>query len=170
MRRIEMLVIHHSASGAGSVEVFRREHISKGWSDIAYHEVIGNGHGMPDGRIGQGRPHSKAGAGVYGANPGKLQVCLVGNFHAEDPGFTGEPTRKQWWSLGHWLAVNAVRFKVFDADKMVGHKEVTLPGHGTVCPGSAFPLDDVREWFDLNAAKFRDGSHETLASFMARLG
>ena len=44
------IVIHHSATNAGSVKGFHRYHTQQGWGGIAYHYVIGNGKGMKDGK------------------------------------------------------------------------------------------------------------------------
>jgi N-acetylmuramoyl-L-alanine amidase len=150
MRAISMLVIHHSASLTGSVSVFRQRHKAPplSWKDVGYHEVITNGQGGPDGQIQRGRPHDQTGAGVFGANTGKLHVCLVGNFEKGDAGYGGPPTVAQMDALGHWLEVNARRYGVGSAGQVAGHREVALRGHGTACPGNQMPLDLVRVWCD----------------------
>ncbi|MGV3723807.1 MAG: peptidoglycan recognition family protein [Actinomycetota bacterium] len=153
MRNIDTLVIHHSAGPSGNVNSFRAEHLERGFSDIGYHNVIGNGHGLPDGHIAAGRPADQEGAGVYGNNTGKLHVCLVGNFEKPDKGFTGPPTRKQIAALGHWLHTNGRRYGVTDFRKVVGHREITLRGHGTACPGSEMPLRQIRRWYQANIGK-----------------
>jgi hypothetical protein len=172
MRGIDTLVIHHSGGAIGSVAVFRREHMAPplSWHDIGYHEVIGNGRGMLDGHIGQGRPHSKTGAGVWGANVGKLHVCLVGNFERGDAGYWGPPTLRQMNSLGHWLAVNAVRYEIRDAARVVGHREIAVAGHETLCPGSEMPLGRVREWFELNRPLFAVRRQKALGEWLRSEG
>jgi hypothetical protein len=154
------LVIHHSASPTGSVEEFRREHKAKGWADIGYHDVIGNGHGMPDGHIGAGRPHNQVGAAVFGANTGKLHVCLVGNFHKEDTGYTGKPTFAQMAALGHWIVVNARRYKPHGRVMIVtDHRDAAIPGHPTACPGSEFPTHLVKGWFNQHGCFWAGNDH-----------
>lgn len=145
--RVNTIVLHHSASFSGSVEVFRREHKRRGFTDIGYHWVIGNGHGMADGACQTGRPQDQKGAGVYGNNEGKWHICLVGNFHG-DTGKSG-PTKAQLQKLSELLGD-----LVFICDKekwgkpaLVGHKEITLAGHGTACPGDHFPLGLIKQWF-----------------------
>lgn len=154
MRRIEQLIIHHSASRGGTIEEFTRLHIQRlSARTIGYHNVIGSGVGIPEGVIATGRPHAQVGAGVAEANTGKLQVCVIGNFERNDAGYTGPPTRKQMFALGHWLHVNGKRYGVTDHRKVLGHREVALPGHATACPGSEMPLKQIRLWFQANSAK-----------------
>ena len=155
-RFISHLVIHHSATPTGSVEEFRVIHKGRGFSDIGYHALIGNSKGTPDGHISQGRPEKYDGAGVYKNNRGKLHVCLVGNFEYGHSGYTGGPTKKQWSALGHWLLVKGRDYQQKDGvfPIVVGHKEITVPGHGTACPGNTFPLDLVRRWYGENINKF----------------
>lgn len=150
MRTITQLVIHHSASSSGTVEEFRREHKARGWSDIGYHRVIGNGRGFEDGAIHEGRKDSVKGSAVYGNNTGKLHVCLVGNFESTDSGYTGPPTASQLSALGHLLQVWELKYhpKGERGHIVVGHKEITIPGHGTACPGDRMPLDEIRQWFN----------------------
>jgi hypothetical protein len=150
MRRIvTQLVIHHCACDHGTVESIRAEHKARGWSDIGYHWVIGNGHGLPDGHIAAGRPEEIQGAAVKLNNRYKLQVCLIGNFHKGDPGYTGLPTPAQYAALGHWLLVKGVQYvNKGKFPSVVGHKEVALPKYPTACPGNQFPLDLVRMWYN----------------------
>jgi N-acetylmuramoyl-L-alanine amidase len=148
-RIVTQLVIHHCACDHGTVESIRAEHKARGWSDIGYHWVIGNGAGLPDGDIAAGRPEEIQGAAVKLNNRYKLQVCLIGNFHKGDPGYTGLPTKRQYAALGHWLLVKGKQY----ANKgkfpdVVGHKEVALPKYPTACPGNQFPLHLIRLWYN----------------------
>lgn len=146
MRAIDTLVIHHSAGPSGSVASIREEHKKRGWDDIGYHEVIGNGNGAPDGHIGKGRPHEQVGAGVGGANTGKLHVCMIGNFALGDPGYSGKPTVAQLDALGHWILTNCKRYNI-PHTSIRGHREVALPGRGTKCPGfQDSSLHMIRRW------------------------
>jgi hypothetical protein len=168
MRTIDTLVIHHSASRSGDVPTFRAEHIERlGARDIGYHNVIGNEHGLPDGHIAAGRPHDQEGAGVFGNNRGKLHVCLVGDFEKPDPGFTGPPSRAQFYALGHWLHVNGRRYGVTNYCRVVGHREITIPGHGTDCPGTEMPLREIRLWYQANIG--RETPAQSLDAFLASL-
>lgn len=170
MRTINRLVIHHSAGPSGNVQEFRKLHVNEhGWSDVAYHEVICNGKGGPDGHIQQGRPHAVKGAGVWGNNGGSVQVCLVGNFAPGTPGYSGMMTEQQAASLGWWLAKNATRYGIKDGRRVVGHKEITLPGHGTACPGD-LPLPLIRQWFVLNSQQSDPSKWSPLDDYLRSKG
>lgn len=148
-RPITHFVVHHSAGAGGNVAEFRRTHIARGFSDVGYHVLIGNGRGAGDGEIQYGRPTSKDGAGVYGNNHRKLHICCVGNFEREHSGYTGELSAAQWNALKVVIADLAAKFRRPDGSKpaVVGHREITLPGHGTLCPGNQFPLEELRRWY-----------------------
>ncbi len=152
MRRIDALLIHHTASASGDIASITREHIARGWTTIGYHYIIGNGKGTPDGKIEPGRPEWMVGASVFGANTGKLAISLVGNFHKPDPGYTGRPSGNQLKALERWLLDRGAHYQI-GADHIKGHKEVTIPGHPTVCPGSEFPLGMIRSWYHLRLKK-----------------
>lgn len=91
----------------------------------------------------------KDGAGVFGNNRRKLHVCLVGNFEEGHSGYTGPPSPSQINSLKVILTDWAQKFRTSRGGKprLVGHNEITLPGHGSLCPGSRMPMDQLREWY-----------------------
>lgn len=167
MRRILELIIHHSAGASGDIATFTAMHQARGFTKIGYHQVIGNGRGIDDGVIATGRPHAQVGAGVFENNSGKLQVCVIGNFERHDAGYTGPPTRKQMYALGHWLHVNGRRYQVADYRKVQGHREVAVKGHATACPGSEMPLRAVRLWYQANIGKVEP---EALDVYLLRSG
>src|SRR4051812_3753672 len=47
----QYIVIHHSATPSGSAAAFDRMHRAKGWDELGYHFVIGNGTMSGDGQI-----------------------------------------------------------------------------------------------------------------------
>jgi len=160
MRKINTLVIHHSASPSGSVEEFRKEHKAKGWVDIGYHTVIGNGNGMLDGKAEQGRPDAKIGAAVFGNNSGKLFVCLVGNFEI------AEPTRAQLETLGEWLFH---RRRMYGVTSIKTHRECAISGHGTSCPGHNLQkkMMDITTWFFVYYLAYEQGRpYPTLDAYL----
>lgn len=190
MRKIDCIVIHHSASLSGSVAAFRAEHRGRGYNDIGYHAVLGNGSGMVDGQLGIGRQPEVVGAGVWGANTGKLHVCLVGDFHKD--GWEGRhereyargsrftlPSTRQMSELGHLLLGWGFKYgKHLDHNPpaILGHKEAAVSTHPTACPGDAFPLHLIREWYLINVPRvqFEGGGFislkdtEDLAQFLAK--
>lgn len=75
-RKIDTVFIHCSASdnpAHDSVDVIRRWHKARGWSDIGYHFVI-----TQDGEIHLGRPLRKIPAAQKGHNRGSVAICLTG--------------------------------------------------------------------------------------------
>lgn len=133
MRKVLQLCVHHSAGASGSVEEFRREHKAKGWADVGYHGVIGNGHGQADGLVLPAREEKWEGAGVFGANEGVVHVCMVGNFDLT------VPTGNQLRGLGQWLVNRERRYGNADLGTFLpvyGHNELSVPGHRTACPGA----------------------------------
>jgi N-acetylmuramoyl-L-alanine amidase len=148
-RPIEAIVIHHSAGVGGNVREFDQAHRMRGFSQIGYHVLIGSGKGAGDGEIQYGRPTAIDGAGVYGNNRRKLHIVCVGNFEKGHSGYTGELSAAQWNALKVVVADLAGKFRRPDGSKplLVGHREITLPGHGTLCPGNQFPLNQLRDWY-----------------------
>jgi hypothetical protein len=166
-RSIKQLVIHHSAGSRGSVAEFRRLHRARGYSDIGYHAVI-----QPDGRTEAGRSEAIDGAGVWGNNSQKLHVCLIGQFAVKEPGYTGPPTLAQLAALGRWLDSRGKTYGPSHPRPVVGHREITLPGHGTACPGD-LPLDLIRAWFasgrSLSLPEYLNAPAEVVGAAVSKL-
>ncbi|MCA9059251.1 MAG: N-acetylmuramoyl-L-alanine amidase, partial [Planctomycetaceae bacterium] len=99
----QYIVLHHSATGSGSVHSIHEEHrrrtdsAGNPWLGIGYHFVIGNGSGMEDGEVSatfrwQDQIHgAHSGHPVYNARG--IGICLIGNFEQQPP------TQKQLNSL-----------------------------------------------------------------------
>lgn len=141
-RRWIYVVIHHSATSAGSVEGIHAEHRQRRdssgnlWLGIGYHFVIGNGDGMPDGQIEstfrwrQQLHGAHSGSAVHNANG--IGICLIGNFEEK------APTKEQLKSVIQLVKSLTGRYKI-PARLVIGHKTVKP----TACPGRHFPLQDV---------------------------
>lgn len=170
MRRIDRLIIHHTATARETVATITAAHKKRGFATIGYHNVIGNGNGLPDGHIAAGRDHAMVGAGVKANNTGMLHVVLVGNFHQPDAGYTGRPSAEQLNALGWWLLVNAARYGITGPARISGHGEVALPKYPTACPGDQMPLRAIRGWFRANLPLFETREFEPLAGFLVRNG
>jgi N-acetyl-anhydromuramyl-L-alanine amidase AmpD len=126
-------VVHHSATDEGSARAFDRYHRKvKGWTGLAYHFVIGNGAGTPDGAVEVGYRWKQqtpgAHAGVREYNRYGIGICLVGDFE------NNIPTGKQMASLRVLLGSLAGRFGV-RPENVVRHRDVGE----TKCPGRNFP-------------------------------
>lgn len=136
------IVIHHSASPGGNAASFDRMHRGKGWDGLAYHFVITNGKGGPDGGL-QVSPRWRA--QKHGAHAGAMPahtpeearnaynefgigICLVGNFEHR------APSRAQMKTLARLVTKLCAQFDI-PAQNVMGHRHVK----STACPGRQFP-------------------------------
>lgn len=137
-RHWKHIVLHHSASAHGNALEFHRFHQeARGWDGLAYHFVIGNGHGSRDGEIEVGYRWSDQTHGAHAGNTEYNQygigICLVGDFEASDP---TPAQRESLRALLRWL----MRTCTIPATEIVRHKDVR---EGTECPGKRFPFDEI---------------------------
>jgi N-acetylmuramoyl-L-alanine amidase len=124
------IIVHHSASASGNVEVFRRFHKEvNGWDDIGYHFVITNGNGAPDGQVQVGRAIEKQGAHAKNRNHNSIGVCLVGN---------DKFTNKQKEALVQLLATLCQKYRIEPSRK-------TIQRHHEKCPGNGLDLNSLVE-------------------------
>lgn len=135
--RWKYIVIHHSGTTSATVkgmdEYHRRvRHMENG---LAYHFVIGNGHGMKDGAVAVGPRWTKQLDGGHLASPSlnkiSLGICLVGNFDKQ------RPTAKQMASLEALIRALLARCHL-GLDAIKTHQQIN-PVY-TRCPGRHFPL------------------------------
>ncbi len=129
------IVIHHSASDAGSAEIFDRWHRARGWDELGYHFVITNGHGGRDGQVEVGSRWRKQKWGAHcGGTPHNdynnygIGVCLVGDFSEK------LPSQAQLRSLKKLVTFLARRYAI-DPLHVIGHRDA--PNAATACPGDA---------------------------------
>lgn len=135
------IVVHHSATLSGNAASFDRYHRSeeRGMENgLAYHFVIGNGHGAEDGLVEVGERWRKqlAGGHVKGEehNQTSIGICMVGNFDLAGP------TEKQFASLKGLLNYLVATSGV-PVSRVVVHRDMT--GQSTDCPGRYLPLDVI---------------------------
>jgi murein DD-endopeptidase MepM/ murein hydrolase activator NlpD len=133
--RWDYIVIHHSATPMGnakSMDRYHREqrHMENG---LAYHFVIGNGHGMRDGQIVIGRRWAQQLNGGHLAsealNARSIGICLVGNFDKD------RPTARQLESLD---ALTEYLMKRCGVSKSGVKTHQQINTVGTRCPGRLF--------------------------------
>ena len=93
------IVVHHSSSPGGNARIFDDWHrrIRRFPRGLAYHFVIGNGRGQPDGAIEAGarwtrqQPGAHVASALLDGNTGvpmdnvAIGICLVGNHEITDP-------------------------------------------------------------------------------------
>jgi hypothetical protein len=133
------IVIHHSASPAGSMAVFDKEHKAKGWDGVGYHFVIGNGTDSGDGQvevtprwpIQKWGAHAKTLDNRY--NDYGIGICMVGNFDVE------RPTPKQMASLTKLVAFLMQTYHI-PPQNVLGHRDTKA----TDCPGRYVNVAAIR--------------------------
>ncbi|MFH1552012.1 MAG: N-acetylmuramoyl-L-alanine amidase, partial [Candidatus Omnitrophota bacterium] len=125
------IIIHHSATEAGSSQQFNKAHMDRGWQGIGYHFIIDNGTcGKDDGQIETSPRWIKQQDGAHckadGMNEKGIGICLVGNFSRENVSY------KQMNSLVYLVGKLKKYYKIPDRN-IIGHSQVT--GAQTECPG-----------------------------------
>jgi hypothetical protein len=132
------IVLHHSATHGGSAAAFERNHRTR-LGGLAYHFIIGNGSGTPDGVVEVGYrwrdqipgPHTKN----QDVNLESIAICLVGDLE------TGAPSKKQMTALLDLLE-KLCREGRIPAERIRSHREVD---NETLCPGRGLPIQGIRE-------------------------
>lgn len=140
--RWQYIIIHHSATPSGNAAEFDTYHREqKGWDELAYHFVIGNGNGAPDGMVETGTRWLKS---KHGAHAGNLEmndigigICLVGNFEKE------HPTPRQIESLKRLLRKLISEYNI-PISHIIGHRQVYMGKKRTLCPGKNLDLKTIR--------------------------
>ena len=108
-----IIVIHHSATPTGNADEFDKMHREKGWDELGYHFVIGNGTGSGDGQVEIGPRWVKQKHGAHAKVPGHpeyndvgIGICLVGNFDVT------RPTEAQMASLAQLVRFLMDRYNI----------------------------------------------------------
>jgi N-acetyl-anhydromuramyl-L-alanine amidase AmpD len=132
-------VIHHSATSNGSAAKFDRDHRAKGWDELGYHFVIGNGNGSGNGQVEVGSRWPRQKWGAHAKTPDNrfneygIGICLVGNFDVS------RPTPQQQQSLARLVAYLMQTYNI-PADRVIGHRDAK----STACPGRNFSIPWLR--------------------------
>jgi hypothetical protein len=134
------IIIHHSATPSGSAAVFDRMHKEKGWDELGYHFVVGNGTDTPNGTVEVGDRWRRQKWGAHAKTPDNrfndfgIGICLVGNFDME------RPTPQQLQSLARLTAYLMRTYRI-SASNVLGHRDT---GRATECPGRTLNIAQVR--------------------------
>lgn len=124
------IVIHHSATPTGGAVAFDKMHRAKGWDELGYHFVIGNGTDTRDGQVEVGSRWPKQKWGAHAKTPSEqfnrdgIGICLVGNFDVT------HPTAAQIKSLTKLVSYLMYTYHI-PADHVLGHRDTK----STDCPG-----------------------------------
>ena len=146
--RWRYIIVHNSGTRQGNARAFdfyhrRVRHMPNG---MAYHFVIGNGHGSGNGHIEIGSRWSNQLPGGHVAsdylNNIGIGICLVGDFNRD------LPTKAQAEALEE--LINYLRKRVGRVDRQLAqvkaHREINPKP--TDCPGRRFPVRWLHRKFD----------------------
>lgn len=138
-RSWKWIVVHHSATPVGGAGRFNKEHVAKGWDELGYHFVIGNGTDTPNGAIEVGSRWAKQKQGAHCKTPDNrfndfgIGICLVGNFDQT------RPTEAQLRSLAKLTAYLQQAYRI-PGKEIIGHGDAKA----TECPGRNLHIATVR--------------------------
>lgn len=142
----QWVVIHHSATPGGNAakfDTFHRE--QRGWNELGYDFVIGNGSDSRDGQVEVGPRWIAQRQGAHCLTPsGRFNklgvgVCLVGDFEQT------QPTPAQWRSAVELVEFLCREYRIAP-DHILGHRDAqaTEGQPQTSCPGRLFDLGRFR--------------------------
>ena len=136
----QWIVVHHSATATGGAFAFDKMHKAKGWDELGYHFVIGNGTDTRDGQVEVGSRWPKQKWGAHTRTPGNefnehgIGICPVGNFDVSHPGDV------QMKSLARLVSYLMKTYHI-PADHVLGHRDCK----STDCPGKFVNIAKVRQ-------------------------
>jgi hypothetical protein len=135
----QFIVVHHSATPTGSADQFDRMHRAKGWDELGYHFVIGNGTLSGNGEVEVGSRWVKQKHGAHAKVAGHpeyndlgIGICLVGNFDIT------RPSEAQMDSLARLVRCMMNRYGI-SRSHIYGHGQLKP----TDCPGRNFIYSDL---------------------------
>ena len=135
----QWIVIHHSATTFGNAAIIDQWHRDRGFDELGYHFVIGNGTNSADGQVEVGPrwPIQKYGAHDNASdnryNEYGIGICLVGNFDVQ------HPSAAQMRSVDTLVAWLMKRYKIAP-DHILGHGDTKQ----TDCPGKNLSVAEIR--------------------------
>ena len=147
MKGIEGIVLHNSGvTVLQSVETIHNYHKNKGWAGIGYQYYV-----RKDGRIYRGRTESMEGAHCVGVNGISIGICAEGNFNEE----TMSNVQKN--AIIDLIKDIKSRYNI----KWIrGHREMLA----TSCPGTNFPIEEIKNAVDSTTNSQETKSIEDLAN------
>jgi hypothetical protein len=135
----QWIIIHHSATTFGNAAIIDQWHRDRGFDELGYHFVIGNGTNSGDGQIEVGPRWPIQKYGAHDKTPDNryneygIGICLVGNFDEQTP------SAAQMRSVNTLTAWLMKRYKIAP-DHILGHGD-TKP---TDCPGKNLSVATIR--------------------------
>jgi hypothetical protein len=138
-REWNWIVVHHSATPTGGAAAFDRMHRDKGWDELGYDFVIGNGTDTGNGEIEVGPRWIKQKYGAHAKTPDNrfnehgIGICLVGNFDVS------RPQPQQMKALAKLVSYLMKTYHI-TPDRVLGHGDTKA----TDCPGRNLNVAEVR--------------------------
>jgi hypothetical protein len=145
--RWKYIVVHNSGTREGNARVFniyhlRVRHMKNG---LAYHFVIGDGHGSGDGQIEAGHRWTAQLNGGHVAsdylNDIALGICLVGDFNRD------RPTKAQIGALEELVSYLRDRVGKSQGHRAIVYAHKEINPRPTDCPGDHFPYNWLHATF-----------------------
>lgn len=132
-KETKYIIIHCTANRPGckmTIEDFRKEHLSRGFSDVGYHFII-----FEDGTIKLGRPIEDVGAhcAACGRNRDSIGIAYVGGLN--EYGVTAD-TRTEQQKIALRLLIDLC-LRMYPGALVRGHRDFD---RGKVCP--CFQVND----------------------------
>lgn len=132
-KETKYIIIHCTANRPGckmTIEDFRREHLSRGFSDVGYHFIV-----FEDGSISPGRPIEDVGAhcAACGRNRDSIGIAYVGGLN--EYGVTAD-TRTEQQKIALRLLIELC-LRMYPDAQVRGHRDFD---RGKVCP--CFQVND----------------------------
>ena len=138
-RRWRYIIIHHSATPTGDAAKFDADHRARGWDELGYHFVIGNGTLSGNGQLEVGSRWRKQKHGAHCKVRGHeeynqlgIGICLVGHFNEE------RPSEAQMRRLAKLVRGLMQRYRI-PKSRVLGHGMLAP----TDCPGTLFDFGDL---------------------------
>jgi len=135
----QWIIIHHTATSFGNAAIVTQWHIDRGFDEMGYHFLIGNGTNSGDGQVEVGTRWPKQKWGAHTKSPDNrfndfgIGICLVGNFDET------RPTAAQVRSL-ETLVAYLMRTYHISPDHVLGHNDCK----STDCPGKNLNVGIIR--------------------------
>jgi N-acetylmuramoyl-L-alanine amidase len=129
MRRIDTVIVHHSAGpDTATIEDIRRIHQAKGWTDIGYHWLVHRLWAGGPWTLSPGRSEALVGAHDLGQNETSVGICIAGDY-------TKGPVPVDGWHVLLATCVSRCQAHQLAVDRVEGHREHEPSSTPTECPG-----------------------------------
>jgi hypothetical protein len=140
-KRFDTIVIHHSATDTGNYETIKKAHLTRGWTDAAYHLILSNGSTeIPAGYLEPTNRYLDMEPSVATkdreSNLRGIHLCIVGNYEKNE--FPDELKAP----LAHAVRLLQEKYDIGD-DYILFHGRDC---NATKCPGRHLRKKDLLHW------------------------